>query len=94
MKHPAGGSRKFQVTTEGIKLETIRAEFVLIQSCGYACFWGLFGCLAGVWRVFEVAAKVANFASSNGVVALAGLYRDKTQVSSLIRNKKMLDLRL
>ena len=51
-----------------------RAEFVLIQSCGYACFWGLLGCLAGVWRVFEVAAKVVNLTALNGLVGSADLF--------------------
>src|SRR5699024_1317187 len=55
-------------------------------SCGYACFWGLFGCLAAFWRVFEVAAKVSNLDTSNGLLALGGLYRDNMQVSRLIRN--------
>src|SRR5699024_8666459 len=40
------------------------------SSCGYACFWGLFGCLAAFWRVFEVAAKVSNLDTSNGLLAL------------------------
>ena len=44
------------------------------SSCGYACFWGLFGCLAAFWGVFEVAAKVVNLTSSNGVVASADLF--------------------
>ena len=64
------------------------------SSCGYACFWGLFGLLAGVWRVFEVVFRLRNLRTSNGRVARLDLYRDNMQVSSLIRNRKMLDLRL
>ena len=64
------------------------------SSCGYACFWGLFGVLAAFWRVFEVVLQVGNFPTSNGRVALGGLYRDNMQVTGLIRNRKMLDLAL
>ena len=44
------------------------------SSCGYACFWGLLGCLAGVWGVFEVVLQVSNLDTSNGVVARADLF--------------------
>ena len=43
-------------------------------SCGYACFWGLFGRLAGVWGVFEVAAKAPNLGTLNGVVGRSDLF--------------------
>ena len=53
------------------------------------------------WRVFEVAAKAPNLDTLNGVVARVQSIRDNMQVSglnivvmALIRNKKMLDLRL
>ena len=81
-------------TTEAIGGFAARALFVLIQSCGYACFWGLLGCLAAFWRVFEVALQVRNLRTLNVLVALGGLYRDNMQVSSLIRNRKMLELAL
>ena len=64
------------------------------SSCGYACFWGLLGCLAAFWRVFEVAANVSKLVALDWRVAHLDLYRDKPQVSSLIRNTSMLDLRL
>ena len=71
------------------------------SSCGYACFWGLFGVLAGVWGVFEVVLHVGNFPTSKGVVARVQSIRDNMQViglkivvMALIRNRKMLDLRL
>ena len=44
------------------------------SSCAYACFWGLFGCLTAFWRVFEVAAKVSNLDTLNGVVGCADLF--------------------
>ena len=52
----------------------MRAEFVLIQSCGYACFWGLLGCLAAFWGVFEVVLQVRNLRTLNGVVGSADLF--------------------
>lgn len=71
------------------------------QSCGYACFWGLFGRLVAVWRVFEVALRLQNFSSSNGVVACVQSIRDNMQVMrlyvvvmALIRNTSMLELAL
>ena len=64
------------------------------SSCGYACFGGLFGRLAGVWGVFEVALQVRNLRTLNGLLALGGLYRDNMQVSRLIRNTFVLELRL
>ena len=64
------------------------------SSCGYACFWGLFGVLVGVWRVFEVAVQVEKLPALNGLLALGGLYRDNMQVTGLIRNTSMLELRL
>ena len=70
-------------------------------SCGYACFWGLLGCLAAFWRVFEVVLQVGNFPTSNGVVARVQSIRDNMQVMrlyivvmALIRNTSMLELRL
>ena len=44
------------------------------SSCGYACFWGLFGLLAAFWRVFEVVLQVSNLGTLNGVVASADLF--------------------
>ena len=64
------------------------------SSCGYACFWGLLGLLAAFWRVFEVAVQLRNLRTSNGLVALGGLYRDNMQVMALIRNTSMLELPL
>ena len=88
-------------TTKHIGGFAPRAEFVLIQSCGYACFGGLFGRLAGVWRVFEVVLQLRNFRGSNGVVARVQSIRDNMQViglnivvRSLIRNTFVLDFRL
>ena len=88
-------------TTEPIGGFAARALFVLIQSCGYACFWGLFGCFTAFWRVFEVVLQVLNFRTLNGVVARVQSIRDNMQViglkivvMALIRNRKMLDLRL
>ena len=69
--NPAPGTPE---TTEPIGGFAARAEFVLIQSCGYACFWGLLGCLAGVWGVFEVVLQVPNLDTSNGVVGRADLF--------------------
>ena len=43
-------------------------------SCGYACFWGLFGVLVAVWGVFEVVLQVRNLRTLNGVVASADLF--------------------
>ena len=64
------------------------------SSCGYACFWGLFGCLAAFWGVFEVALQVSNLDTSNGVVARVQSIRDNVQViglkivvMALIRNR-------
>ena len=71
------------------------------SSCGYACFWGLLGCLAAFWRVFEVVLQVCDSHSSNGVVARVQSIRDNMQViglkivvMALIRNTFVLDLRL
>ena len=64
------------------------------SSCGYACFWGLLGCLAAFWGVFEVAVQLRNLRTSNGLVALGGLYRDNMQVTALIRNRILVRLRL
>ena len=71
------------------------------SSCGYACFWGLFGVLVGVWRVFEAALRLQNFSSSKGVVARVQSIRDNMQVMrlyivvmALIRNTSMLELAL
>ena len=71
------------------------------SSCGYACFWGLFGLLAAFWRVFEVALQVRNLRALNGVVGRVQSIRDNMQViglkivvMALIRNTSMLDLRL
>ena len=44
------------------------------SSCGYACFWGLFGRLAAFWRVFEVVLQVDNLTTFNGVVGRADLF--------------------
>ena len=55
-------------------------------SCGYACFRGLFGRLAGVWGVVEVVLRLVNFTSSNGVVGRADLFVTKPQVFCLRRN--------
>ena len=52
----------------------MRAEFVFIQSCGYACFWGLFGRLAAFWRVFEVVLQVLKISTLNGRVGSADLF--------------------
>ena len=46
------------------------------SSCGYACFWGLFGRLAAFWRVFEVAAKVSKLVALDWRVARADSIRD------------------
>ena len=74
MKHPGAPTLEIQVTTEPIGLETPRAEFVLIQSCGYACFWGLLGCLAAFWGVFEVAAKASKLVALDWRVGSADLF--------------------
>ena len=47
-------------------------------SCGYACFWGLFGLLVAFWGVFDVAVKVEKLPALDGRVARLDLYRDKT----------------
>lgn len=72
-----------------------------VQSCGYACFRGLLGCLAAFWGVFEVVLQVSNLDTSNGVVARVQSIRDNMQViglkivvMALIRNTSMLGLRL
>ena len=44
------------------------------SSCGYACFWGLFGVLVAFWRVFEVVFRLGNFRGSKGVVGRADLF--------------------
>ena len=44
------------------------------SSCGYACFWGLLGCLAGVWGVFEVVLQVPNLVALDWRVARADLF--------------------
>ena len=64
------------------------------SSCGYACFWGLLGCLAGVWRVFEVVLQVSNLGTLNGRVGRADLFVTKPQAFCLRRNTFVLDLRL
>ena len=71
------------------------------SSCGYACFWGLFGRLAAFWGVFEVALQVRNLRTLNGVVARVQSIRDNVQViglkivvMALIRNTSMLELAL
>ena len=71
------------------------------SSCGYACFWGLFGVLAAFWRVFEVVLQVDNLTTLNGVVARVQSIRDNMQViglkivvMALIRNTSMLELAL
>ena len=71
------------------------------SSCGYGCFWGLFGVLVAFWGVFEVVLQVRNLRALNGVVARVQSIRDNMQViglkivvMALIRNRKMLDLRL
>ena len=63
-------------------------------SCGYACFWGLLGCLAAFWRVFEVVFRLRNFRSCSGVVGRVQSIRDNMQVMrlyvvvmALIRNR-------
>ena len=63
-------------------------------SCGYACFWGLFGVLAAFWGVFEVVLQVRKLRTLNGVVARVQSIRDNmqviglnVQVMSLIRNR-------
>ena len=94
MKRPASPRSPYADTHGAIGGFKPRAEFVLIQSCGYRGFWGLFGVLAAFWRVFEVAVQLRNLRTSSGLVALGGLYRDNMQVSSLIRNRKMLELAL
>ena len=71
------------------------------SSCGYACFWGLFGVLAAFWGVFEVVLQVDNLTTFNGVVGRVQSIRDNMQViglkivvSSLIRNRILVRLRL
>ena len=73
--------------TEAIGLETPRAEFVWIRPADMPVFRGLFGRLAGVWGVFEVALQVRNLRTLNGVVGRADLFVTKTQVTTLIRNR-------
>ena len=46
------------------------------------------------WGAFEVALRLVNLTSSNGVVARLDLYRDNMQVTALIRNTSMLELAL
>ena len=44
------------------------------SSCGYACFRGLFGVLAAVWRVFEVVLRLDQWSALDGLVASADLF--------------------
>ena len=94
VKHPGAPAPKLPWDYGRHKgLQTV-CRIRMDSSCGYACFWGLFGCLAGVWGVFEVVLHVGNFPTSKGAVARVQSIRDNMQVMrlyvvvmALIRNR-------
>ena len=74
MKHPGVPAPKAAQTPGAHKGIHSVCIIRIDSSCGYACFWGLFGVLVAFWRVFEVAANAPNLDASNGVVASADLF--------------------
>ena len=101
VKHPGVRSRPGTPDHGGHKAIRNACRIRIDSSCGYACFWGLFGLLAAFWRVFEVVLQVRKLRTLNGVVARVQSIRDNMQViglkivvMALIRNTSMLGLRL
>src|SRR5699024_2911248 len=94
VKRPSRGNPKVIGDHGGHRARNTACIIRIDSSCGYACFWGLFGRLAAFWRVFEVVLQVRKLRTLNGVVARADLFVTKPQVFCLRRNTFMLELRL
>ena len=83
VRHPGAPAPKLPWDYGGHKGSHTACIIRIDSSCGYACFWGLFGVLVAFWGVFEGAAKVGNLTTSNGRVARVQSIRDNMQVIGL-----------